>query len=96
MKIDSIKNGIVIDHIKALMTPNNDNSEFTHIFIYYVCDGVVDCSINLTTLAVSLEMISDFVTTLLVCADPDRINEFTFEFTRPNFDCTEFAFETSR
>lgn len=86
----------VIEHIKALMSPNESASQFTHIFIYYVCDGVVDCSVNLTTLALSLDMITDFVTALLTCADPDRLNEFTLEFTRPCYDCTEFAIETSR
>lgn len=86
----------IIDHIKALMTLNESDTQFTHIFIYYVCDGVVDCSVNLNTFALPLDMITDFVIALLTCADPDRINEFTFEFTRPNYDCTEFAIETSR
>lgn len=86
----------IIKHIKALMKRNDDGSQFTHIFIYYVCDGVVDCSINLTTQALPLEMITDFVSTLLISADPDRVNEFTFEFTRPTFDLTVFRFETSR
>lgn len=86
----------LINHIMALMNPNEQGTQFTHIFIYYVCDGVVDCSVNLNTFALSLDMITDFVTALITCADPDRINEFTFEFTRPNYDCTEFAIETSR
>lgn len=86
----------VIDHIRALMQPNEQGNQFTRIFIYYVCDGVVDCSLTLTTLALPLDMITDFVTAMLTCADPDRLNEFTFEFTRPTYDCTEFVIETSR
>ena len=86
----------LINHIMALMYPNEQGNQFTHIFIYYVCDGAVDCSVNLNTLVLSVDMITDFVMTLITCADPDRLHEFTFEFTRPCYDRTEFAIETSR
>lgn len=83
--------GDISEHIIRLMRPRNYDMKFTDINVLLSVDGVVSCSLDLSTWYLTPAEIDNFIHALIISTENTGECQLMLEFSRPDKDNDTFT-----
>lgn len=83
--------GDITDHIIRLMSPHPDDMGFSYINVLLAVDGVVSCSLELSTRYIDVTDIDNFIRTLIISTENTGECKLTLDFSSPDKDADTFT-----